>query len=90
MIEGGGGISGGGGARSSKIFSNPTNNPQKPPVPKGSITESDIKGGTVYRAPGTTGDAGTIRVMPPTQQYPNGYWKQHNAHGQPINPWTDR
>ena len=40
--------------------------------------------GSVWQAPGATGNANMVRTMNPTSMYPNGYVRFYNKHGQPI------
>lgn len=77
--------------KSTPNFKPPTNAPQNPVIPPG--YEADpIANGIIYRKPGTIGDANTIRVMKPTEQYSNGYWVQYNnaPKPQPVNPSTGK
>lgn len=46
--------------------------------------------GLVYQPPGAPNNASAIRIADPSQQYPVGYARVYNPHGQPINPLTGR
>ena len=39
---------------------------------------------TMRRAPGSSGNAGTVRIMEPTAQYLEGYVRVYNDSGQPV------
>ncbi|MCO5313599.1 MAG: hypothetical protein M9952_11775 [Microthrixaceae bacterium] len=54
-------------------------------IPKGWTPRvADNGKGVVFQRPGATGNADMIRVMDPTSQYPNGYIRIYNSHGQPV------
>lgn len=54
-------------------------------IPEGWVSQAARSGkGIIFRPPGTTGDANTIRIMEPNVQNPNGYVVIYNSHGQPV------
>jgi RHS repeat-associated protein len=69
------------------IHSNVVNTTQGPVTIPSDYTSrpADNGKGTVYQAPGATGNADVIRVMDPTTRYPDGYVRIYNNHGQPVN-----
>jgi RHS repeat-associated protein len=88
-IGGGAGGFGGGAPKPPKNFKSVVIPPQTPIIPNSYMSEQ-LKNGINYRPPGSTGNANCIRVMKPTDQYPDGYWRQYNQHGQPVNPVTGK
>ncbi len=53
-------------------------------------TPSRTGEGIIYREPGSVGNANTIRIMPPNEQYPSGRVIIYNGQGQPISPYSGR
>jgi hypothetical protein len=56
-------------------------------IPEGYVgREADNLKGIVFQEPGAPGNAGSIRIMEPTQRYPNGYFRYYSSedNGQPL------
>lgn len=56
-------------------------------IPAGYVPrEADNGAGIVYQAPGAPGNVGSIRIMEPTDDYTNGYFRYYNSEGpgQPV------
>jgi hypothetical protein len=49
---------------------------------KGKVTENGK--GIMYQRPGADGNADSIRIMQPTDRYPNGYSVAYNSQGQAV------
>lgn len=51
-------------------------------IPEGYVgREADNGKGIVFQDPSAPGNAGSIRIMEPTDQYPNGYFRYYNNEG---------
>ncbi|WP_416563933.1 hypothetical protein [Nocardia testacea] len=61
-------------------------NVRPPGVPGDWVARTADNGkGVVWQKPGASGNADCVRVMEPTNRYPNGYVRFYNSGGQPIN-----
>ena len=79
----------GGSPKSPQNFQPPTNPPQQPKIPPGYTSRpGKTPGSTIYEDP--TGKGNTFRVMPPTPDYPRGYWVETNRYNQGIDPSTGK
>jgi hypothetical protein len=56
-------------------------------IPEGWVAERTRKDtGWIYRKPGTEGNEGIVRIMEPTDRYPEGYVVYYSKTGQPLSP----
>ena len=54
-------------------------------IPEGWVgREANNCKGIVFQRPGAEGNADMIRIMEPTERYPNGYVRYYNSYGQPL------
>jgi hypothetical protein len=72
-----------GGAPARRFVSTPRGTTFDVPGGWASLT-ADNGRGIVYQRPGAVGNAGSIRIMEPTQRYPVGYFRYFNGRGQPL------
>jgi hypothetical protein len=56
-----------------------------PGVPPGWVRRpADNSRGVIYQKRSATGNADSIRIMGPTERYPQGYLRYYNSAGQPL------